>query len=164
MNIKFLAPLALCLTLTGCISPTTYHPYNGSDGYQDVQMNRRLIEVRYTGNVATPQSNVHNMMLYRAAEMAKNQGFRYFKVLSQDTQRHREVFVEPGSSSTYVEKRHHEKRRYTTYTPPTRTVENSYTTILRARLMNHSGGIRVYNANLLMQSLGPQMAWPKKKQ
>lgn len=158
---KNIALLGLTLLLTGCITPTTYHPYNGTDGYQTVQMNRHLIEVRYTGNVATPQSQVQNMMLYRAAQTAKNKGFNYFKVLSQRTQRHRQVFVTPGSYDTEVVKKHHHKRRITTYTPPSRNVENSYTTILRARLMKHGNGGHVYNANTLMSSLRPQIAFPK---
>ena len=161
MSKKLLAPIALSLALAGCISPSTYHPYNGTDGYQQIQMNRTLWEIRYTGNQATQQPQVHNMMLYRAAEIARNHGFRFFRVLSQNTQDHRNVFVQPGYSSTYTVKKHHHKRRVTEYNPPTRSVTNSYTTIIRVRLQHRGGGSRVYNARTLKSSLGPQITWPK---
>ena len=159
MSKKLLAAVVLSLTLTGCISPSTYHPYNGTDGYQQIQMNRKLWEIRYTGNQATPQPQVHNMMLYRAAEIARNHRFRFFRVLSQRTQDHRNVFVQPGYSSTYVVKNHHQKRKVTEYNPPTRNVSNSYTTIIRIRLQQHGGGNRVYNARTLKNSLASEIAW-----
>lgn len=163
MNKKILAPLVLSLALTGCIAPSTYHPYDGRDGYQQIQMNQRLWEIRYTGNQVTSQSQVHNMMLYRAAEIARNHGYRYFRVLSQNTQDHREVFVQPGYTSTYTVKKHHQKSKVTEYNPPTRSVTDSFTTIIRIRLQRHGGNDRVYNANTLISSLRPEITWPKPK-
>lgn len=162
------APIALALTLAGCISPTTYHPYDGRDGYQTVQMNSHLFEVRYSGNIATTQGAVHNMMLYRAAEVTRQHGFHYFNVISQGTQRHRNVIVTPGYTDTtvYKDKHHHhhhgsDKQVVSTYTPPSKTVENSYTTFMRFRVSNQSSGDRSYNAQTIMSSLRNQIAWPK---
>lgn len=169
-QLKILAPAILALSLTGCIKPTTYHPFDGRYGYQTVQMNSRLFEVHYSGNVATSKGAVHNMMLYRAAEVTRQHGYTYFSVLSQRTQRHRSVIVTPGYTDTTVIKdkhhRHHHRRHgdkqvITSYTPPTKTVENAYTTVIRFRLTNQGGGSRVYNAKTLTNSLRGQIAWPK---
>jgi hypothetical protein len=164
MNLKFLAPICLSLTLVGCFSPSTYHPFNGTDGYQQIQMNNRLWEVRYTGNQATSQSQVHNMMLYRSGEIAQNHGYHYFKVLSQVTKDNRSVFVQPGYESEYTVKKHHHKRTVTQYNPPTKEVINRYTTVMRIRLLKHGGnGNRIYKASALLSSLGPEISWPKPK-
>lgn len=169
-KVYILTPIALAMTLAGCIKPTTYHPFDGHQGYQTVQMNSRLFEVRFTGNVATTQSAVHSMMLYRAAEVTHQHHFRYFHILKQGTQRHRSVIVTPGYTDTtvYKEKHKHHRHRHSsskqvvsTYTPPTKTVENSYTTFMRFNVSNRGGGNQTYNAQTIMSSLRNQIAWPK---
>jgi hypothetical protein len=161
---RLLATAIFALSLVGCIMPTTYHPFNGRDGYQTVQLNNNLFEVRFSGNTATTKESVHNMMLYRAAQVTRNHGRTYFTVLSEKTQRHRQVFVNPGYESTTVKKNRHHKERVTTYTPPSKMVENSFTTIIRFKLSGNNASDRTYNAKTLMQSLRPQINWPKPKQ
>ncbi len=162
MNKKLCAMLLSSALLTGCISPTTYHPYNGRDGFEQVQLNDTLCEVRFTGNSVTPKDQVHNMMLYRAAEMTQSNHRAYFQVLSEKTERQKQSFTEAGHSDTYVQKGDGYKQSSTSYTPPSTFVETSYTTVIRFRMLTKgSDETNVYNAATLKDSLGPQIRWPK---
>lgn len=164
MKLKYLAPICLSIALTGCINPSTYHPFNGTDGYQQVQMNDRLWEIRYTGNQVTSQNQVHNMMLYRAAQIAHNHHYPYFKVLSQSTHDRPIMFTQPGYTSSYTVKKHHHKSTVREYNPPTQEIFNRFTTVIRIHLLRQGGtGNRIYKTSALLNSLGSEISWPKPK-
>lgn len=155
---------AIMLTLTSCVGPTTYHAYDGRYGYQSIQLNNRLFEVRFSGNPATSQQAVHTMMLYRAAEITRQHGFNYFRVLSQHTDTQRHVSTTGGYSDTYFVKRKHGKEKITNYTPPRTFVTKSFASVIRFRLIQGGQGNHVYNARTLKQSLESQIVWPKPDQ
>lgn len=153
---------AATLTLSGCFGPSTYHPYNGNDGYTDTQLNNTLYEVRFYGNDMTSKDATYNMMLYRASQIALNGGYDYFRVLNSRFATQTETFTNPGEKDTYVTKRKHHKVKTTTYTPPSTETYTRYTAIMRIRLLAHNiRSSRVYNARTLRNSLHTQINWPK---
>lgn len=151
------------LVLAGCVGPSSYHPYNGDDGYTDIQLNNNLYEVRFFGNAATPKSQVYNMMLYRSSQISLNRGYDYFKVISSRFAHQDEIFTNPGESDTYVTKHKNRKVKTTSYTPPSTTVYTRYTAIMKIRLLksNRKSG-RVYNATTVRNSLSGQISFPRK--
>ncbi len=74
--------------LAACATSTPYGPATQSGGYgfseQRVEDNRYRIVFR--GNSSTPRETVENFLLYRAAELTKNNGFDYFILMESDTE------------------------------------------------------------------------------
>lgn len=151
------------LTLSGCFGPSTYHPYDGNDGYSDTQLNNTLYEVKFYGNDMTSKDATYNMMLYRAAQIALSSGYDYFRVINRRFATQTETFTNPGEQDTYITKHKHHKVKTTTYTPPSTETVTRYTAIMRIRLLRHNvASNRVYNARTLRNSLRSQINWPKK--
>lgn len=162
---KLIPALAIlgAIALAGCIGPTTYHPFNGTDGYSEVQFTKTLYRIRVSGNDATSPEAVNNMLLYRSAEVAREQGYPYFKVLSKSMRHQKTYFTQPGESDTYVTKNRHHKHSTTYHSPPTTTVAIRYQDTMRIRLLRRrTRESDVYNASLLLDSLRPQIQFPPK--
>ena len=84
-----LACLSLLL-LSACASgPTPYQarPADGEHGYSDQALERDRVRVVFRGNFLTPRETVENYLLYRAAELTLERGYRYFVPSVQDVQR-----------------------------------------------------------------------------
>lgn len=74
----------LCLALlfvTACATgPTPYQPRpeDGLHGYSEQALERDRVRVVFRGNFLTSQETVENYLLYRAAEVTLERGYRYF--------------------------------------------------------------------------------------
>jgi hypothetical protein len=157
---------AVTLLLAGCVTPTTYHPFNGTDGYSDIQFNNNTYEVRFQGNFVTREQSVKNMMLYRAAQITRDRGYGYFEVLSQNVSHQTQTFVSGGGSNTYTTHHwhhHHETTSSSTsYTPTTVSKSYAYNSHMKFKLLRQNiNEPNVYNASTLMNSLATQINWPK---
>lgn len=75
---------ALCLALlsvSACVTgPTPYQPRaeDGLHGYSEQALERDRVRVVFRGNFLTPQETVENYLLYRAAELTLERGYRFF--------------------------------------------------------------------------------------
>lgn len=75
---------ALCLALllvSACATgPTPYQPRpeDGLHGYSEQALERDRVRVVFRGNFLTPQETVENYLLYRAAEVTVERGYRFF--------------------------------------------------------------------------------------
>ena len=70
------------LLLAGC--STSYHQKGFfGDGYTDYRVNQDKFAVTFRGNEYTDSEDVRRFALTRAAELTLQNGFRYFKVLSE---------------------------------------------------------------------------------
>ncbi|MGI9434895.1 MAG: CC0125/CC1285 family lipoprotein [Geminicoccaceae bacterium] len=68
--------------LAACAQPTPYHPANdvGQNGYGEEMIGADQYKVRFQGNGITTRKTVDLYLLYRAAELAEENGFDYFIV------------------------------------------------------------------------------------
>ena len=77
---------ALCmimLTLSACSS--SYGPLNSMGGYQEKQIGKDMMEVRFHGNQHTSKKKKSQLILYRCAEVTDKAGFDFFVVLKDQS-------------------------------------------------------------------------------
>ncbi|MFQ6613143.1 MAG: hypothetical protein ACE5D2_08615 [Fidelibacterota bacterium] len=74
---KILLPVLL---IWSCATP--YRPKGLLGGYSDKQVAEGVFEVRFEGNQHTSAQKVQTYLLYRSAELALEQGYPYFMILS----------------------------------------------------------------------------------
>ncbi|MEN8132097.1 MAG: hypothetical protein ABFS45_18355 [Pseudomonadota bacterium] len=75
--------LLIILLTVGCAGPTPYHPTLEGTGYLDQRIANNRYQVSYTANSLTRNEKVKQYLLYRAAEIALEQGEEKFVVLDQ---------------------------------------------------------------------------------
>jgi hypothetical protein len=67
--------LSLLLAFTAC---TTYHAAGPTGGFSETKLSATSYQVYFRGNGYTSPARVEQFMLRRAAELALENGFRYF--------------------------------------------------------------------------------------
>lgn len=77
--------MALCLGgLLGCAQPTFYSPAVNGFGYAERQIGPGHYQVAFAGNHKTRRETAHQYVLFRAAQLADQDGYRYVAVNSQN--------------------------------------------------------------------------------
>jgi hypothetical protein len=75
--------LMLCI-LSGCATPYGPEtPWRG--GYSDIRLNDTVYEVAFQGNGHSSEQHVRAGWLVRSSDIARTNGFRYFRVLDADS-------------------------------------------------------------------------------
>ncbi len=88
MKAKSLAFAAIAAAALGaCATATPYSPAPASNarGYSDQQIEANRFQVQFAGNSLTDRRTVETYLLYRAAELTKQNGFDHFRVVRRDT-------------------------------------------------------------------------------
>lgn len=77
---------ALTGALTGCsaLYPPNYRPYSNQVGYSDVQVAKDRFQIGYIGPADFTEIQAKKMALLRAAELTRNAGARWFRILSEE--------------------------------------------------------------------------------
>ncbi len=75
--------LATCLVVVGCTKPTYYRPASNGYGYAERQLEEGRYQVVFAGNHRTRREQAHQYVLFRAAELADKEGYRYVAVNDQ---------------------------------------------------------------------------------
>lgn len=102
---QLFAPLAACLVLAGCTTPTVYGPRTGptASGFGEMRIEADRYRVSYQGGSGASVDQVADYALLRAAEITVAQGYEWFHVVEQFTQgvagRGPQLSVGGGSSS-----------------------------------------------------------------
>ena len=73
----------IMLTLSACSS--SYGPLNSMGGYQEKQIGKDMMEVKFHGNQHTSKEKVSQLLLYRCAEVTDKAGFDFFVVLKDQS-------------------------------------------------------------------------------
>lgn len=68
--------------LAGCA--TSYQPKSFSGGYSEIRLREDLFEVSFQGNGSTSRERAADFALLRSAEVALENGFPYFVIISED--------------------------------------------------------------------------------
>jgi len=83
------ACLALLLVSACATGPTPYQlrSADGEHGYSDQALERDRVRVVFQGNFLTTRETVENYLLYRAAELTLQRGYRFFVPTLHDVER-----------------------------------------------------------------------------
>lgn len=83
--------LLLAATLAACATATPYQPMKDGVGYGEQKLEDNRYRVWFAGNSKTPREAVEDYVLYRAAELALENGYDYFVLSDRSTEaeRHR---------------------------------------------------------------------------
>ncbi len=73
--------------LTACATATPYQPaaHNLRNGFSETKIEKDRVNVTFDGNSLTDRETVETYLLYRAAELTKQNGYDYFVVTKRDT-------------------------------------------------------------------------------
>ena len=73
----------IMLTLSACSS--SYGPLNSMGGYQEKQIGKDMMEVKFHGSQHNSKEKVSQLLLYRSAEVTDKAGFDFFVVLKDQS-------------------------------------------------------------------------------
>lgn len=90
---RLIAAFAALATLGACATATPYQAAgdNSTRGYANQQIENNRWTISFSGNSLTDRQTVETYLLYRAAELTKQQGFDHFRVVQRDTEESRRV-------------------------------------------------------------------------
>lgn len=96
-----LTGLAIVGSLAACTTATPYQPYRAESvggvhgGYSDKQIAPDRYLVRFHGNDLASRDRVEGYMLYRAGELALQQGYDWFRIVERHTEHDVQTYVRP---------------------------------------------------------------------
>jgi hypothetical protein len=161
-----LIAVALVLALAACASPTPtpYQPQTGRFGYTTERLDNGAWQVQFTANQLTPRDATENYALYRAAQLARQQGFERFAVMDRTYDTHTERTYAYQTRPPGFESREERLRGTTTYSDPfetTRMVTSEWRTatlVIRPfRGAAPAGARQVYDAAAEIARIGPTL-------
>ncbi|WP_300392780.1 hypothetical protein [Henriciella sp.] len=78
--------LAAFMSVTACqtLDPTPYQARAEGNGYSETALGEGIYRVSFEGNTSTPYQTVEDYLLYRAAELARENGAQTFTILRND--------------------------------------------------------------------------------
>ena len=82
-KLRLILALIAMSFLSACAA--TYHAEeSGSSGYRDLKVDKGIYYVEYTESSNRSWDTIHRFALKRCAEITKENGYKYFDVLSKD--------------------------------------------------------------------------------
>lgn len=117
MTFKNIILAAAAAVLAACATATPYQPAvnNGITGYSSQKIEENRYNVTFSGNSLTSQEVVETYLLHRAAELAVENGYDYFTVANQNTDKNTRVVATPSLSSSFYGYRPFYNGFYTSY-------------------------------------------------
>lgn len=99
---KFVIPALAALAVLGaCATATPYQQAtNSNGGYENQQIESNRWAISFTGNTLTDRQTVETYLLYRAAELTKQNGYDHFQIVTRETDA-QSRFVSTGFSSPF---------------------------------------------------------------
>ena len=97
-----IAFVAMAVAVGGCTTSTPYQPLSASSatsgGYTDQQLGEGRYRVAFAGNMLTTRERVESYLLFRAAELTREQGYDWFVVVDHEMDHEIERQVRPDPS------------------------------------------------------------------
>jgi hypothetical protein len=95
--ILFLAFISVVL-LSGCA--TTYQKESFTGGFSETQLGENIFQVSFKGNAYTSREKASDFTLLRSAEIAIENGYRYFVVIESEKYSKAGTYTSPTTSQT----------------------------------------------------------------
>lgn len=95
---RLLLAASLILLLAACAKPTPYQPAIDGYGFTEQRIEDNRYRITFHGNSVTSQQVVEDYMLYRAAELTREQGYDFFEIADKETDkdtRYLATYVDP---------------------------------------------------------------------
>lgn len=100
-------PLALAaalIVLGACATATPYQAASGTDrGYSEQKIEDNRFMVQFAGNSLTDRKTVETYLLYRAAELTKQNGYDHFSVVRRDTDAESRLVGSPAAYDPFYD-------------------------------------------------------------
>ncbi len=110
MKKQFVLILSILL-LSGC--STSYQKKGFNGGYEEMRLNSNAYLVQYKSNALTHQSTNYKHALRRAAELTRQNGYNYFKIVNvSDTT---SQYTTPVTSTTMINENGFDSGTYSPY-------------------------------------------------
>ncbi len=139
----FIAPLIMALM--GCA--TGYHPDSFNGGYNAFRLSKDVYRVGFSGNAYTSREQAYQFALRRAAEIAIDQGFRYFKVIQSSSMINKNASRTPLMANTY----YGSSNSITTFSGGDTLVIEKPSTYITIKLCSNSSK-NVFDANIVLSN------------
>lgn len=88
----------LVVVLSGCA--TTYQHKSFTGGYSETQLGENIFQVSFRGNGYTSRERASDFSLLRSAEVAMENGFRYFVIVESEKDTKVDAYTTPTTSYT----------------------------------------------------------------
>jgi hypothetical protein len=98
MRPMILIALILAIMLSGCA--TTYQKQSFTGGYLETQLGENIFQVSFKGNGYTSRERVSDFTLLRSAEIAIDNGYRYFVIVESEKYSQTGAYTTPTTSQT----------------------------------------------------------------
>lgn len=104
LKLKSITGIAALAVLAACATATPYQAATQSDrGYSDQKIEDNRFQVQFSGNSLTERKTVETYLLYRAAELTRENGFDYFRVINRDTEADSRLIPVGGTYSPFYD-------------------------------------------------------------
>jgi hypothetical protein len=172
MRLAISIVLAGLLMLSACATPTPYSPADGTGfGFSDAAIEPNRYRVAFAGNALTDVETVEDGMLYRAAELTLERGYDWFRVVSRDTDRDRDIVAVDIPTTRWINYRYfHPRHGWVWRTDSVWDYDRDYREITRyeaiAEVVMYHGtppadDASAYNARAVIDSLEPRIRRPQ---
>lgn len=90
----------LFLTMLFSWCATGYHPARFSGGYSDMRLQDDIFKVNFRGNGYTGKGRASDFALLRSAELALENGYKYFAILGESSDVRTSTYTAPVTANT----------------------------------------------------------------
>lgn len=86
------------MLIAGCA--TGYHPSGFTGGYSDMKLQDDIFKVSFRGNGYTGRGKTSDLALLRCAELALENGYKYFVILGENSDVQASTYITPTTANT----------------------------------------------------------------
>lgn len=97
---KIIIVISIITLLTGCA--TSYQPQGMTGGFSETQLDQNVFTVLFKGNGFTSKEKAKDFTLLRSAELALNNGYKYFVIVDADEYSENSTYTTPMTATTDV--------------------------------------------------------------
>lgn len=98
---RFAAVVFAALSIAGCATTGLYQARDGHSGYAETQLGAARWRVEFVGDDFTSRETVNTYLLYRAAELTRENGHQWFAMAAPTTNEEVEIVVEAQRAQAY---------------------------------------------------------------
>ena len=95
---KLIVPIIVLVALTGCA--TSYQKQGFTGGFSETQLGENIFQITFKGNAYTSRERASDFTLLRSAELALENGYKYFVIVDSEKYTKKGAYTTPATSHT----------------------------------------------------------------